>query len=128
MVNETIVTLNIYDCQKDITEILDIEASVEHEKNELISKNGTIKYKNSAWIYKLSANNITDIELLLSNIVSIFQSSKDKLKTLAQEYDIEISIVSYMREGVPSFHFSKEFVKFIYEIDCEVDLDLYYME
>lgn len=126
MKNETKISLTIYGSDNNnITEVLNLNPTSIHEKNDLISKKGIIRYQQNMWMYEISENNIEDIEELIESLLNVFENKKDELYSLAQEYDIQISIISYLKEGMPSFHFSRELIKFINSINADIDIDLY---
>jgi len=125
MKNEIMVELKIFGCLKNIKNILNIEPTAVYKKGELITNRGTIKYKDNIWVYKVSANNIIHVELLLDKIIDIFEDSINKLAQLSKKHKIEISIISYLEKGIPSFYFSKKFIGFANKINAEVDIDLY---
>lgn len=129
MKNETYVNLAIYGCKNTkITELLSIEPVKVQDKGNLISAKGSIVFKENAWIYKIEKKNIIDIEPLLENIVAIFKGKREILASISQECDIQVSVVSFMRQGVPSYHLNKEFLQFVSSINAEVDFDLYCLE
>ena len=131
-INEVKVTLIITSLNNldnvAISNLLNIKATKTTKNGTLIYPPPCIvKHKYNAWEYQVKKKNITSIENLLNKLINTLINKKDELNKITANYgaDIEISIVAYLKKGMPSMHFSQELLNFIHSINAEIDIDLY---
>jgi hypothetical protein len=111
-----------------ISKILKTKATKTRKKGALIYPSPCIaKYKYNGWVYQVKKKNIASVEHLLNKLINLFINKKDELNKIRASYGagIEISIVGYLKKGIPSIHFSQESLNFIHSINAEIDIDLY---
>jgi len=129
--NEFFVSLKIsdFDCSHEtITKILQLKPTKVHNKGDLVTPKSIRKFKENIWVLKLQQNNISEVEILLNKLINILKNKKNKFFNLPKSSYIEISIVGYLENGMPSLHFDYKHIAFIHSIKAEIDIDLYNMQ
>jgi hypothetical protein len=129
-VNEIKVILSILsedsiDCD-NITDVLRVKASKTTKRGELIYPSPCIlKHKYDAWQYSIEEKNVIYIENMITKIIDMFEIIE--LCAIKTKYNsiIQLSIIGYLKKGMPSIHFSKEQIAFFHAIGAEIDIDLY---
>ncbi|WP_428740030.1 DUF4279 domain-containing protein [Sulfurimonas sp.] len=126
MKNEIFIRLSIFDANNDnVTSLLNMQPTKNVQKGDLITKKGTRVYKYNIWSYEIILNNLEHIEVAFEKIIELFKHKKNELISLGKEYDLEISVSGYLKDGMPSIHFTHDSIDFIHAINAEVDIDIY---
>jgi hypothetical protein len=88
----------------------------------------SIKRNKSCWRVSTGYQESLDVNEQLNEIMKLFQEKSDKLIELMHLYNFEImiSIVINIEDNQkPAIYFDKQSIRFICQINAEIDIDLY---
>jgi Domain of unknown function (DUF4279) len=113
---------------EEITNAIGIEPTESWHIDDTIEKT-KIKRKENGWTLSSGLDKSSELEEHLSALFEQLQVRWTIFTSLCSKYDSEIScaIYSYEAQG-PSIHFDKEIVKYIAELNAEIDIDYYCLD
>jgi hypothetical protein len=110
-----------------LTELLGINPTETRKKGEP----GRLKHivnKHSIWLYSTRYKESNDVGTQLKDIFDIFKDKTAILKEIKNNYDVEMGIcvvIKVENKEPPAMSFRRWFMKFLHEIDADVDFDMY---
>lgn len=118
-------------CPTEITSRLSISPSSKFRKGDTYIKNGNECIKNySCWMISTGYEESLDISIQLDKIVAILDKKKDELVALRQWYAFEymlVVVINIENRESPGMYIKSDVIKFVNDINAEIDLDLYIM-
>lgn len=126
------IELSIYWDSFDIdklTKILSISPTEiwikwDNNTNKLISK----KRLETNWSYSLWKKYTPFFDELTMEFIKVFDSKIDIINKFVKENNLSVkisSVINIVNWITPSLFFNKEFIEFIYQLNSEVDIDMY---
>jgi Domain of unknown function (DUF4279) len=113
---------------EEITNAIGIEPTKSWHIGETIGKS-KIKRKKNGWTLSSGLDKSSELEEHLSALFEQLQARWTIFTSLCAKYDSEISCAVYCYEAQgPSIHFNKEVVKYIAELNAEIDVDYYCLD
>lgn len=109
-----------------ITNIIQITPTRTWMKGETI-REGLLR-KDTCWKLATEYEESLDISVQINKIRNLIQDKKDQIVVLKHTYNLECKfdvVVNIENNEKPAMYLDKETITFIYELEAEVDFDLY---
>lgn len=118
-----------FDCQ-EIISLIDITPNKMFNKNDL--RNNKEPYGFSSLSFCVCEDYNVYVYEQMENTINLLQPKIEVLKYIKQKYKVdyclEIVPILYVNQITPCLAPSKKVIKFCYETDTEIDIDLYLIE
>lgn len=112
-----------------LTNTLEITPTKTWQVGDLINPQTILKRKENGWSLQSELDIYSyELEDHLNNLLEKLQSKSNVLKHLCLENYGELSCVIYaIGEERPSIHLDQEIIKKVHQLNCEIDIDLYFL-
>lgn len=110
---------------QNITKKLEILPTKTWKIGDIIHPKSTLKREYNGWVLESKLSKSNDLEDHIKSVFEQLQPVWNIVQEIGHNYDIEISCVIYTDGEVPVIHLDKEIVNKSYQINVEIDIDLY---
>jgi hypothetical protein len=110
-----------------ITDYLNIQPEEWWLKGDNVAGKATKRNK-SCWRVSTGYQESLDVNNQLSEVIKLFQGKSDKLIELIHSHNLEVFIaivVNIENNQKPAIYFDRRAIKFVHEIEAQIDIDLY---
>ncbi len=112
----------------DITNKLGINPTKTWRVGDLIHPKTILKRKENGWSLQSQLNKYYQLEEHLKYLLNKIQPKSDFLKEICSKNYGELSCAIYVRgEERPSIHLDRDIITKINKLNCEIDIDLYFL-